>query len=275
MLTVKYFCSWWGMENFNTEQLLQKIKHAEYNGVEMGIPADKSQQRRLKELLQQYDLDIIVQQYQAEGVDFEAYCNSFEKWIETAVAFHPVLVNSYTGKDYWSKEQNIRLIEVGENISKQYGVKVVHETHRGRFLYSAPVAQEYFNCVPEVKVTADFSHWVCVAESLLADQQSALNDAIRRTEHIHARVGFAEGPQVPDPFAPEWAQELEIFTSWWLRIAQIFQQSGREVLTITPEYGPVPYTWTLPFTGQPIHDFWKVNLQMRHYLKDCLSKVPS
>ena len=53
---------------------------------------------------------------------------------------------------------------------------------------------------------------------LLEGQEQTLQTAINRTEHIHARVGFAEGPQISDPRSPEWVTEMSAFTSWWQRI---------------------------------------------------------
>ena len=35
--------------------------------------------------------------------------------------------------------------------------------------------------------------WVCVTESYLEDFEKELDEAIKRAEHIHARVGFLEG----------------------------------------------------------------------------------
>lgn len=122
-------------------------------------------------------------------------------------------------------------------------------------------------------ITADLAHWVCVAESLLVGHEVALGEAIRRAGHIHARVGFAEGPQVPDPFSPIWSRELEVFSGWWLRIAQRFCSEGRECLTVTPEYGPPPYGWISLQSGEPLRDFFEMNVLMKDYLNAIFGKI--
>lgn len=246
--------------------MLEKIKRAGYDGVEIGIPAEKWRRDELRSLLEQHELDVIAHQYQAEGLTFDDYLTSFDTWIETAASFEPLLVNSHTGKDYWTMEQNLRLVDVAQRSEERYGLPIVHESHRGRFLYSAPVATEYFRRQPNLKITADLSHWVCVAESLLVGQESTLNEAIQRAGHIHARVGYAQGPQVPDPFSPRWTGELNAFSSWWLRIAQRFCREGRACLTITPEYGPPPYGRDSPQGGELVGEFFDVNLRMKEYL---------
>lgn len=72
-----------------------------------------------------------------------------------------------------------------------------------------------------LKINADFSHWCCVCESLLDAEESHMAAVIERTIHIHGRVGYAEGPQVSDPRAPEYHKELERHEDWWERIVQV------------------------------------------------------
>ena len=38
---------------------------------------------------------------------------------------------------------------------------------------------------------------------------------------IHARVGYEEGPQVPDPAAPEYAAEVKCHMGWWESIMTV------------------------------------------------------
>jgi hypothetical protein len=84
--------------------------------------------------------------------------------------------------------------------------------------------------------------------------------ACSRAIHIHARVGYEESPQVPDPSAPEYREYLERFEGWWDRIRGCREKAGAERLTVTPEYGPPGYLQTLPHTRQPVADLWEVCL---------------
>ncbi|MEI7807831.1 MAG: sugar phosphate isomerase/epimerase, partial [Verrucomicrobiota bacterium] len=70
--------------------------------------------------------------------------------------------------------------------------------------------------------------------------------------HLHARVGFEEGPQVSDPRAPEWAGHLAAHEVWWNQIWKIQKQRGVATSTLTPEFGPAPYLHLLPFTQAPV-----------------------
>jgi hypothetical protein len=271
-MKIKYFCSWWGFDTLGLRPMLEKIKGAAYDGVEIGIPSDSSQRRELRALLDEYQLEVIAHQYQAAGRAFDDYLRSFEQSIDIAVSFGPRLVNSHTGKDYWTTEQNLRFVEVAQKAEQRYGIPILHESHRGHFLYSAPASLEYFQRSPNLMITADLAHWVCVAENLLVGHEMALEEAIRRSLHIHARVGFAESAQAPDPFSPIWRRELEVFSGWWLRIAQRFVLERREFLTVTPEYGPPPYGWISLQSGEPLRDFFEMNVLMKNYLHGYFEK---
>ncbi|MFX7870800.1 sugar phosphate isomerase/epimerase, partial [Acinetobacter baumannii] len=69
--------------------------------------------------------------------------------------------------------------------------------------------------LPRLRYTADISHWVVVCERLLDDPLDDLTLFLERVHHVQARVGYAQGPQVPDPAAPEYAPELAFHQRIW------------------------------------------------------------
>jgi len=86
---------------------------------------------------------------------------------------------------------------------------------------------------------------------------------------LHARVGYAEGPQVADPRAPEWQEALNNHLQWWDKVVyRISNQTGDNLVTISPEFGPHPYMVHLPGTSTPIANQWDVNLFMMELLKE-------
>ena len=106
-----------------------------------------------------------------------------------------------------------------------------------------------------------------VHESLLQEQDLLLEEVLNRTQHIHARVGFEEGPQVNDPQAPEWKTALERHLSIW---ETSIQKRWKEVKvpTITTEFGPPTYLPTEPFTQKPLSDQWEANVLIMNALKE-------
>jgi sugar phosphate isomerase/epimerase len=59
-MKIKYFCSWWGLDTLGLRPLLEKVKGAAYDGVEIGIPSDTPRRRELRALLDEYQLDVIA-----------------------------------------------------------------------------------------------------------------------------------------------------------------------------------------------------------------------
>jgi hypothetical protein len=134
-------------------------------------------------------------------------------------------------------------------------------------LFSAPATAQVLSARPLLKLVADFSHWCCVHESLLADQAERVERAIHHSFAIHARIGHAEGPQVPDPRDPFWQPNLDAHLGWWRKIVDARRAEGHPMFPITPEFGPAPYMTLLPHTQTPIVDLWEVNVFIREWLK--------
>ena len=97
--------------------------------------------------------------------------------------------------------------------------------------------------------------------------------AISRAEHIHARIGYSQGPQVNDPRSGEWEDEMEAFSGWWKKIMKRHIDEQRPYTTVTPEFGPIPYTVSMPFTHTPLSDPWELNLYMKDYIKQLFQEV--
>jgi hypothetical protein len=88
-----------------------------------------------------------------------------------------------------------------------------------------------------------------------------------RVDHIHARVGHAQGPQVSHPFAPEHAEPLAAHRACWQLFLDRARARGMERITLTPEFGPDGYLPTLPFTNQPVADLLQINTAMAAWLR--------
>ncbi len=268
-MQIKYFCGTWGMALPTLVENVRKIKEAGYDGVETGAPVDPGERQALRWLLDELGLDLIVL-IATVGNTPEEHADSFEELYCRAVELQPRLVNSHTGKDYYTADENLLILKRAEDQMAQLGVPVVHEIHRGRALFSAPAVMALIERMPGLRLTADLSHWCCVHESLLQDQPERLERALRHTDHIHARVGHPEGPQVSDPRAPEWQAVVETHLGWWQRIIDYHKENDTPEMTITPEFGPPGYMQTLPYTRQPVSDLWEINLYMRGLLQSRL-----
>jgi hypothetical protein len=265
-MKIKILSPQWGHEHLPLHSFLDKITAAGYDGVDTWIPLQKNNKRLLFDYLQQHQMYMVSHQHRAEGSTFKKFKTSFIKNLYECAEPGPLLINSHTGRDYFTFAQNLELVDAAREFSAKTGIEVAHETHRGRLGYSPQMISDFFVVRPEFRITADFSHWVCVTESMLENFTAIVNEGIKRSCCIHARVGFEQGPQVADPRAGECAYAVNKFLSWWDQIVLANNQSGRNILPITTEFGPEPYMPKAPFSNKPLADQFEINC----YMKDLL-----
>ncbi|RIV17302.1 sugar phosphate isomerase/epimerase [Fibrisoma montanum] len=266
-MTIRFFCPRWGSEALSWPVFCRQVKAAGYDGVEAEVPFSEAERAEMLDALAGSDLLLIGQYYQSFDRDFDQHARQYERYLTHLASARPVLINAQTGKDYFTPEQNARLFGLAADREAATGIPVYHETHRNKALFAAHVARDYFDRLPSLKITADFSHWCCVSESLLEQQPEAVALACERAYHIHSRVGHSQGPQVTDPRLPEWKAALDVHLSWWDAIVARRRAEGVEQLTINTEFGPAPYLPTIPFTNMPIASQWDINVSMLHLLK--------
>jgi len=274
-MQIKFFCPSWGMVpdyvekiDGDIESMLKRIKSAGYDGVEMAVPTNENQKEQLKLLLNHFELDLIALQYAATGNTIDEYLAAYETQIKNAASLKPLFINSHTAADYFLVEEIKLSLKKAIELSKKLDVKILHETHRGRFSFHSASIQKYLSEYPEIRLTADFSHWCNVSESFLQNQQENVKNAIQKSDHIHARVGHPQGCQVNDPRAPEWQPALNYHLEWWDEIITQHRKKGSSFFTITAEFGPGNYMPLMPFTQQPLGNQWEINLWITAMLKN-------
>ena len=267
-MKIMFFCPYWGQQHLGIEAFARQVKDAGYEGVEMPLPMDESAREKIVAVLRDHDLALIAQHHETHLTDWQPHRKMYEGHLRNLAAAEPFLINAHTGKDYFSFEQNATLIELAGVVADETGVRILHETHRGRFSFAAHVTRTYLEALEDLTLTLDLSHWCNVAESLLADQAETVDLAISRCAYFHARVGFEEGPQITDPRAPEWQETVEQHLEWWDRILENASYRGDTVFPIAPEFGPFPYLQHLPFTHMPLANQWEINC----YMKDLLTE---
>ncbi|HEV2128562.1 MAG TPA: TIM barrel protein [Thermomicrobiales bacterium] len=246
----------WGVSE-SWEQAFPRFKAAGYHGID-ALPPEPQDIARFRQLLKDYRFDYILQVL-TTGATVEEHVASFRQQVEAGQVLEPLLIGCHSGRDAWSERESAEFFVQALAIEREIGIPVGHETHRGRILYNPWVTVLMLDRFPDLKLVGDFSHWTCVAERLLGDQADIIARCAERCLHIHARVGYEEGPQVPDPRAPEYRYCLEAFERWWDLVWDAQAARGLAVTTLTPEYGPPGYLHTLPYTRQPVADAGEIS----------------
>lgn len=245
----------WGVDGA-WEDVFPKIRDAGYAGIEAVLPEPQDRER-FRALLDRHGFEYIPQIFTG-GDSIEAHVDSFRRQVQAGAEMGARQINCHSGRDGWSEAQAVDFYERALEIERAIGLPVAHETHRGRVLYNPWVTSRLIERLDDLKLCCDFSHWVCVCERLLDGELEIVRRCAERCIHIHARVGYEEGPQVPDPRAPEYQRHLEAHEAWWRLIWDAQAARGETISTLTPEFGPPLYLHTLPHTQQPVADLWEV-----------------
>lgn len=269
-MQVNFCCTHWGCESKSPVDFLKAVVREGFSGAEInlasGVFTDIRFRRKLDALRGEKPFVFIAQQVLEQRVETpDAYTRRMLDRFYYLADFEPDFINSHTGKDYYSFDENCRIIEIAEDFSAKTGIPLCHETHRGRFSFHLPALVPYLEKFPQLKLTADLSHFCCVSETLLEEQEDLVNAMVPHVRHIHARVGWQQSAQVNDPFAPEWEAHLSAFVKWWKKIIAHHSKNGQPI-TVTPEAGPFPYMPQLPHSKQDVANQWQINAQMKNYL---------
>jgi len=259
----------WEMWDDPLEIFLQRVAASGFEMTEIYLGSLPESPAEIARLHSNYGLRLIGQ-ILTQGQTYTDHIRSLEAQFELAAQCEVVFINSHTGRVIFSFAENLQIFQCAAQLGQSSGIPILIETHRGRPTYSAIETRKYLEALPEMRLTADFSHWMVVHESDLADQRETVELAMTRADYIHARVGYAEGPQIPDPRAPEWQHAVKAHLGLWQKIIDRHKKDGKERLYITPEFGPPAYMHTAPFTNQPVGDVWGQNVYMKELLASTL-----
>lgn len=199
--------------------------------------------------------------------DPDAHLDALRAQLEDCRALGARRVNAHAGADAFDDATAAAFLTDSLRVAADLGIELLHETHRSRPLYNPWRTARMLDEVAGLRLTADYSHWVCVGERLPFDSMSVFEQCAPAVGHIHARVGQAQAPQVHDPRDPVWSMELGTHEAWWDLVVSAARENG-DRMTITPEFGPPPYMPTLPDTGAPVADLQEIVAWMRDRLTD-------
>ncbi len=277
------FHSLWGFSG-RLEAAIDQARSRGFDGLELNLRHPVLRERPLAaaaDQLGQADLKLVLEL--VTGGDYvpdlaasvDDHLAELEQQLEACPSLRPLKVTVITGSDSWSWRQQERFWPRAIALAEASGLAVSFETHRSRSLAHPWAMADWLGAFPGLRLTADLSHWCVVAERLMTPELAPIQAMAAHVDHIHARIGHAQGPQVNHPFAPEHGEALAAHLACWRLFAasQRSRQAARQAagpiqpLTLTPEFGPDGYLQTLPFTNQPVADLLAINTAMARWLR--------
>lgn len=271
------FRTLWGVDEPIDAAVARAAKHG-FDGIESPVPSTPEEARRLQAALERHGLAWIAEictggnYVPRRDLDPAGHLQELEQGLEACAGLVPVRINCLGGLDAWDEATSRAFLEQGMEAAQRLNLPLCFETHRSRSLFNPWVTRRLAEALPELRLTADISHWCVVAERLMDSETDTLEAIAPNVRHIHARVGYDQGPQVPHPAAPEYKHCLDSHQRFWELFWGAQARAGVAPLTLTPEFGPDGYLHHLPFTNVPVADLFQINRWMadterRHFAK--------
>ena len=257
----------WEVYDRPLDWFIQETVSAGWNATEIYLKDRPESREEILRLHRHSGLKLIAQ-ISSTGSTPAEHLASLQTNYQHALAYEPLFVTSHTGRDLFTFDENRMLFEGALELPLREGVPLLHETHRGRALFTGPLCRSYLEALPGLRLTADFSHLLCVHESNLSDQPETVDAIIAAADHIHARVGFCEGPQLSAPQNPSYRDWVDLSVGFWTRIRGRMAGEGREFMTLTPEFGQPLYAPIDATSPRPVADPWESN----HWTRDELRR---
>lgn len=266
-MQLQLFKTMWGFSG-SIDDAIDALLGAQMQGLEGPAPASVSDRTRLFELLRAHNLGYIAEITTAGSfvperqATLQQHLDSLQQKLDESVLLKPLFISCLGGCDAWPENKSVEFFQRAMGLARQYGVKISFETHRSRSLFNPWVTQRIVQQLPDIALTVDFSHWCVVCERLMDSELEVIESIADNLQHIHARVGYEQGPQVPNPAAPEYEYALRAHQRWWEIVWRSQIKRNFPFSTVTPEFGPDGYLHEQPFSREPVADLWALNQWM-------------
>lgn len=269
MQKLEVFQSLWGMERHHPsepershEENIAQIAEAGFAGVCLDpYLHELPYYRETIPLLEKYRLKSMVNLFPQRAEEMQPL-------LEFAREVNAVKVNTIAQVMPVSVAGALPLIHRWVQEAQAMGFELLFETHRNGILNDLYYTLEVLDALPELKLTADLSHFVVDREFPLpisARDQSFIQRIHERTECFQGRIATAEQVQIQIGF-PQHQPWVAQFKTWWKQgMANWRQRSAADASCIfLCELGPPPYAIT-GADGLELSDRWQEALTLKHW----------
>ncbi|BAJ82935.1 hypothetical protein ACMV_P1_01390 (plasmid) [Acidiphilium multivorum AIU301] len=259
------FQSLWGMQRLLGEAeepslaaKIERIAAAGFDGVTDHF-YDRAHVVPLMALLKDYGLTI-------EGQVFPRTVADLEPALDVAGEFgcHHITIQAMACP--MTVDACLPILEGWQRLAEKAGVAVNIETHRGRMTNDLLFTLQLLDVFPNLRFTADLSHYVNAREMELpipAETEAAINRILDHAWAFHGRVAGSHQVQLPLIF-PQHQPWVTQFERWWrMGFAKWRERAAPDAtFSFTCELGPAPCAITGP-DGQDLTDRWAEALLLR------------
>ena len=272
---LRVYQSLWAMERrrpdkqeWSLEEQLTMIRDAGYDGCGVRF-VDRPYAREVTGFLR------------AHGMSWQAQC-----YPRTVDELRPVLdLVAELGADHVNLQPDVRperlhdcipIVEGWRRLAREAGVAVHIETHRDRMTTDLFFTLELLDCFPDLRLTADISHYVLGREFAWPIDETAhrqIRRVLDQSWGIHGRVASREQIQIQLSF-PHMKHWVDLFMGWWEYAIRSWRKRAPDdaVLTFLCELGPPEYAIT-GADGYELSDRWAEALWMKDAIRALWARI--
>jgi len=238
------------------DEKFRRVKEAGFEGVECWLSDENEQEH--KDTLDRYGLRLTLGHHPYTLDDVR-------QTVDRALRLKADFIFAQPLHAYVPIPEAAEFCRTARKIANDAGLAFFVETHRNNIPESLNQALELIAAYPEVRFTADLSHFVVVGEFYGWQDEGAIErmmPVLERTSHMHGRISNGEAVQVD--VGDGSGGTAQFFVSIWATaMAQWLKGAGPgDVFPFASELGPPRYAITLP-DGKEFSDRWEQSLVMK------------
>lgn len=250
------------------DEKFQRVKNAGFEGVECWL--SDNDEKEVADALQRHGLRLVLghRPFKIEAV---------QETVERAVRLGADFVFAQPADAFTPLDDVVKLVTEGRKIANDAGIPFFVETHRNNYTETLPQTIALIERVPDIRFTADLSHFVVVGEFYGWKEERAVDrimPVLERTAHMHGRISNGEQVQV-DVGDGSGATPQFFVTLWSTAMKHWLKDAGPgDIFPFTSELGPPRYAITTP-DGKEFSDRWAQSLVIKQLAEQAWQQATS
>jgi hypothetical protein len=217
----------------------------------------------------------------AHGMTWQAQC-----YPKTVAGLEPIIEHvQELGADHINLQPDVKpyrledcipYIEGWRRLAHDAKIPVHIETHRDRMTTDLFFTLHLLDCFPDLRLTADISHYVVGREfawPIAEENHGLMHRILDHAWGFHGRVASREQVQIQISF-PHHKDWVDLFMGWWEYGFRSWRQRAPQDATLTflCELGPKEYAMTGP-DGYELSDRWEEAKMMMGMVRDLWRRI--
>lgn len=250
------------------DEKFERVSAAGFEAVECWLSDEN--EREVADALKRHNLRLVLghRPFKVEDI---------QKTVERAVRLGADFVFAQPADAFTPLNDVARLVTEGQRIATEAGLPIFYETHRNNFTENLPQTLQLIERVPDIRFTADLSHFVVVGEFYGWKEERAVDrimPVLERTSHMHGRI--SNGEQVQVDVGDGSGATAQFFVQLWSTAMRHWLRGAKpgDVFPFASELGPPRYAITLP-DGSEFSDRWEQSLVMKRLAEQAWEQAQS